>query len=219
MDNAKTPLNCTGKGISLKALPEDFTVLDIETTGLNAARDKIIEIAALRVRSGKIVAEYSTLINPCCAINPWISGLTGITNEMVASAPTISEVIFSAREFIGSDIILGHNVSFDIGFIYNACANNCAPALFNDYVDTLRISRRVLPNLPHHRLKDLVEYFNITVENAHRAAEDCIATLKCYYALRESISKAMPLNVFCAAWNGSKSASASHSQMPKAYRP
>lgn len=189
------------KGKSIKALPDNFVVLDLETTGLDYQYDNIIEISALRIRSGEITETFSTLVNPGCSIAPWISELTGITDEMLVTAPPLSDVIHDTRQFVADDIIIGHNVSFDVSFLCAACVKFSKAQLLNDYVDTMRIARRVEPGLKHYRLKDLVAIYNVKVDRAHRAEDDCIATLKCYYAMREKIEKDEPLSEFIKRWN------------------
>ena len=133
------------KGKAVNALPEDYVALDLETTGLDPEWDSIIEIGMVRVRHGEVAAEYSTLVNPGIEIDEFITELTGITNDMLAAAPALPEVLPAARDFLGDDIILGHNINFDINFIYDNCEYQGLKPISNDYIDTMRISRRVLP--------------------------------------------------------------------------
>ncbi len=171
------------KGKAMNALPEDFVALDLETTGLDPEWDSIIEIGMVRVRHGEVAAEYSTLVNPGMEIDEFITELTGITNDMLAAAPALPEVLPAARDFMGDDIILGHNINFDINFIYDNCEYQGLKPVSNGYIDTMRISRRVLPDLKHHRLRDIVNALGVDHAQAHRATGDCIATLECYKAL------------------------------------
>ena len=171
------------KGKAVNALPEDYVALDLETTGLDPEYDSIIEIGMVRVRRGEVTAEYSTLVNPGMEIDEFITDLTGITNDMLASAPAIAEVLPTARDFLGDDIILGHNINFDINFIYDNCERQGLTPVSNDYIDTMRISRRVLPDLKHHRLGDIVNALGVDHAQAHRAIGDCHATIDCYKAL------------------------------------
>lgn len=171
------------KGKAVNALPEDFVVLDLETTGLDPEWDCIIEIGMVRVRHGEVAAEYSTLVNPGVEIDEFITELTGITNDMLAAAPALPEVLPAARDFLGDDIILGHNINFDINFIYDNCERQGLTPVSNDYIDTMRISRRVLPDLKHHRLGDIVNALGVDHAQAHRAIGDCHATIGCYKAL------------------------------------
>ena len=100
----------------IKRIIKDYCVLDTETTGLSARTDEIIEIGIVKVRDNKIVDRYSQLIKPKKKISRFITDLTGITNEMVKGKPSILEVEDEFLSFIGSDIIIGHNTSFDIRF-------------------------------------------------------------------------------------------------------
>lgn len=171
------------KGKAVNALPEDYVALDLETTGLDPEWDSIIEIGMVRVRRGEVVAEYSTLVNPGMPIDDFIAELTGITNDMLAAAPALPEVLPAARDFLGNDIILGHNINFDINFIYDNCEYQGLKPVSNGYIDTMRISRRVLPDLKHHRLGDIVNALGVDHAQAHRAIGDCHATIGCYKAL------------------------------------
>ena len=171
------------KGKAVNALPEDYVALDLETTGLDPEWDSIIEIGMVRVRRGEVVAEYSTLVNPGMPIDDFIAELTGITNDMLAAAPALPEVLPAARDFLGDDIILGHNINFDINFIYDNCEYQGLKPVSNGYIDTMRISRRVLPDLKHHRLGDSVNALGVDHAQAHRAIGDCHATIGCYKAL------------------------------------
>ena len=97
------------------------------------------------------------------------------------------EVLQNFKDFLGNDIIVGHNVNFDINFIYDNMQENLNEYLSNDFVDTLRISRKVLPNLRHHKLDDLIRYFNLTTRNEHRALNDCSLTNQVYINLAKML--------------------------------
>lgn len=175
------------KGRSLLQFPDDFTLIDLETTGLDPSREAIIEISALKVRGGKVVDEFDTLVNPEFEIGSFITELTGITDEMLEDAPTIGHVLPEIYGFIGDDIIMGHNVNFDINFLYDNIEGCLDDSLCNDYVDTLRLARKILPELEHHRLCDISSALDVKVETAHRALSDCYTTLSCYKRLREAV--------------------------------
>lgn len=168
------------KGSSLLQFPKEYIVIDIETTGLSPQWDEIIEIAALKVVNGEIVDNYQSLLKPSYPIDSFISSLTGITNEMLESAPTFDDVHESFIEFIGNNILVGHNVNFDINFLYDEYERKNI-ILSNDFVDTMRISRRLFKDERHHRLSDLIERHNICVEDKlHRAMVDIVATNKIF---------------------------------------
>lgn len=144
------------KGNSLLSFPNDFTVVDLETTGLDSTFDEIIEVGAIRVRNGNVTDTFNSLVKPEEEIDEFITEITGITNEMVADAPSISKVLPNFLSFVGDDIIVGHNVSFDINFLYDTYLKLSDRYFSNSYSDTLRLSKRLLPELKHHRLKDLI---------------------------------------------------------------
>ena len=104
------------KGKSLLAFPLDYTVVDLETTGLDPTIDGIIELGAIRVRGGHPVEEYSSLIDPGFELDEFIVSLTGITNDDLSSAPDILQALPSFLDFLGDDPIVGPNVGFDLGF-------------------------------------------------------------------------------------------------------
>lgn len=167
------------KGKSLIEVLPDYTAIDVETTGLDPKFDDIIEVAAVRVRDGVEVDAFQSLINPGYEINNFITELTGITNEMLFTAPPMADVLPGFFDFIGGDILIGHNVNFDVNFLYDAC--QCLElTLSNDFIDTMRISRRLFPSEPHHRLIDLRQKFNVKIEGAHRALADCRTCINCY---------------------------------------
>lgn len=184
------------KGKSLVILPLDYTVVDIETTGLDRYCS-VIEASALRVKDGEVTAEFSSLIRPPKLelyrggewvegyVNDFIIGLTGITDDMLESAPGPEEVLPRLAEFLGDGLLMGHNVPFDVNFLYDAFVDTLGQPLRNDYVDTLRVSRKLLPHLPHHRLSDLAAALGVSYEGAHRSLADCRITHACYLKLRE----------------------------------
>ena len=163
------------KGKSLIAFPTSFTVIDTETTGLDPKYDEIIELSAVKVRNGKVVDEYSTLVKPPYDASEFITELTGITNTELQHAPKLSQVLNEYVIFLGDDIIVGHNVNFDINFIYDKYLDLTSKDFSNDFVDTLQLARFLLRALPHHRLIDLVEYYGISEEVEHRGLSDAYA--------------------------------------------
>ena len=163
--------------------PNSYVVIDVETTGLTNS-DRIIELAALKVRDGEIVDSYQQLINPEIEIPKSVQKITGITNEMVVDAPVICEVAEAFRSFVGTSTVVGHNINFDIGFV-NRCLGEFAEAVQNDYFDTLKISRKLIPRMPHHRLCDIAEELGISQPIAHRALADCETTHYCLQAMKK----------------------------------
>lgn len=169
------------KGKSLLKIPADYTIVDVETTGYDQRYDNIIEVGCIKYRDGEEVARYDTLIKPPKNysgnyVDSYIESLTGITNEMLSSAPLFDDVAGNLWNFIKGELLVGHNVNFDVNFLYDIFSSfNAELILNNDFVDTLRIARRVLPELEHHRLEDLDDYFDIGIAH-HRSISDCEIT-------------------------------------------
>ena len=175
------------KGKSLVEIPDSFVVFDIETTGLNTSYNEIIEIGAIKVENNKVVDTFHKLIKPIRKIPSFITNLTGITNEMVEDKEDIKKVLIDFLNFIENNILVGHNVNFDINFVYDKLVEQELPHLTNNYVDTLRLSRKLLKNIRNHKLGDLALYYNISYEGAHRGLQDAEITLKVLEKLEEEI--------------------------------
>lgn len=172
------------KGKSLLCFPETYCVIDIETTGLDPRSDEIIELAGIKIEGGKEAARFQSLVKPVHEISPFITGLTGITNEMVSDAPSIEHVLLSFRDFIGDSVLVGHNINFDINFLYDVSEWEQLSPLSNDYVDTLRISRRLYKEIGSHTLKNLVRFFAVADSVEHRALSDCERTNQCLLRMK-----------------------------------
>lgn len=174
------PRPCKGK--SLLAAVDDYVVIDIETTGLSPEFSEIIELGAIRVQKGRIVAEFATLVQPRGVVSPFITELTGITNAMVGTAPAIQAVLPDYLDFIGKALVIGHNVHFDVNFIYDQCVACLNCPFTNDFIDTMRMSRRLYKHQRGHRLANLAERFGVADNGmrAHRALADVIKTHLCY---------------------------------------
>lgn len=178
------------KGKSLLSLPTDYVVLDIETTGLMPGCDEIIEVSALKCRDNEIIDEFSTLICPrdLDAVDSYITKLTGISQDMLLNQPSIGDILTEFDEFVGNDIIVAHNANFDINFIYDTYEEYSNHYFCNNFVDTLRIARRGLPNLPNHKLSSVANNFGIDLQITHRALADCKITQKCYIKLIDIVN-------------------------------
>jgi len=175
------------KGTSLLILENNYTVIDIETTGLSPMHDEIIELSAIRVRDNQIIEEFTSLVKPENEISDFITRLTGITNEMVKSAPTIKDAIMDYVNFIGDSLLLGHNIHFDINFIYDNCWIYSKKCFNNNFVDTLMLSRKVEPRLLSHKLGGLASHYSIKTIGAHRGLADCHTTHMLYGILKEKV--------------------------------
>ncbi len=175
------------KGSSIIAFPKNFTVIDIETTGLSPEYDEIIELSAIKICDDMTIDTFSSLVKPSVEIDEYITSLTGITNDMLSTAPKLISVLPKYLEFIGNDILLGYNVNFDINFLYDNTENLSCKLLSNDFVDTMRIFKKLHPDLIHHRLQDLAALYNIDYSNAHRSLSDCKITYLGYIQLLDEI--------------------------------
>jgi len=163
-------------GSKNQKLEEDtFIVYDLETTGFNPGNDKITEIGAVKVKDGEIVDYFSTFVNPERPIPPKITEITGITNEMVADADTIKDALPKFLEFAEDAVLVAHNADFDMKFL-RYFANENSIEVRNTVVDTLGISRATLKDIKNHKLNTIAAYFDVSLENHHRAVDDAKAT-------------------------------------------
>lgn len=188
------------KGKSLLEFPNEYVVVDVETTGLSPWHDYIIELSAIKIKDKTIIDTYSTLVKPDEAlyedeysneyfVDDFITELTGITDEMLENAPYISDVLEQFLSFVGDSIIVGHNVNFDINFIYDDVDRILDKDFSNDFCDLLRISRKIFPDFENHKLSTLAENFKIKIDRSHRAEDDCITTFKCFEFCRNYTEK------------------------------
>lgn len=159
---------------------DSIVALDIETTGLDPEKDAIIEIGAVRFNRRRIENEWSSLINPGRRVPPFITQLTGITDQMVLQAPTISEVIPELAEFTGDSPVLGHNVRFDLAFLrrQKILRDNIA-------LDTYELASVLLPTAARYNLGSLAQALGVLLPATHRALEDAQVTRGIYHRLYE----------------------------------
>ena len=162
--------------------PKRYVIVDLETTGLNPQYDYITEFGAVLVENSEIVDTFEQLVKPKKNIPEKVENLTGITNEMVSNAPSMNIVLPKFLEFIGDDILVGHNIDFDSKFISAACQRFNLPYK-NKVCDTLELSRQALPNLENHKLGTVCKKLKIINDNTHRALSDVIATKQVFEEL------------------------------------
>lgn len=163
---------------------KDYVLFDIETTGLSPDTDAIIELSALKVYNHEVVDQFSTLINPGIHIPYSASSINGITDDMVKDSPDIAKGLQAFIKFVGSFILVGHNIiRFDLKFIQRDAVIYTGKRIENDYLDTLIIAKRYLPELESHSLESLSDYYDISYEDAHRALADCHINKKVYDCL------------------------------------
>ncbi|MBQ9279225.1 MAG: topoisomerase DNA-binding C4 zinc finger domain-containing protein [Lachnospiraceae bacterium] len=176
------------RGKRLDTYVPDYVVFDLETTGIAPKKDKVIEISAVKVRGGEVVDEFSSLVNPECSIPYGASQVNNITDDMVEDAPTFDLVLPLFIDFIEEFPLVGHNIhSFDMNFIYRDCQIYFGKIPDNNYIDTLHISRKVLPEMAHHRMTDLAGHYGISTRGAHRALADCHMTQKVFEYLKDEM--------------------------------
>ncbi len=158
----------------MKFIDMEYVVFDVETTGLSPLDgDRIIEIAAARVRKGIIVDRYTTFVNPQRPLNPEAQKLNKITQDMVQGAPTAAEVLPKFMEFAGGTCLVAHNASFDIKFVSFELA--LAGRKLHDgmaVLDTMKMSRNFLPHLTSQRLSYIAHSLGVPVGDTHRALAD-----------------------------------------------
>lgn len=155
----------------------DYAIVDIETTGSYAGNDRITEIAIVIHDGRKVIDKYESLVNPEAMIPPWITSMTGITNEMVQNAPRFFEIAKEVYKMLDGRIFVAHNVNFDYNFIRQEFRS-----LGGDFTArklcTVRLSRRIFPGFPSYSLGNLCEQLNIKIRDRHRAYGDAEATAK-----------------------------------------
>jgi DNA polymerase III subunit epsilon len=164
-----------------------FVVLDLETTGGRAGTDTITEIGAVKARGGEVLAEFQTLIDPRRPIPAYIATLTGITDAMVAGAPTLDTALPMFLDWIGDAVLVAHNARFDLGFLRAECAARDLAWTDNRELDTLALARRELgrDEVANHKLGTLAAHVGATTVPNHRALSDARATLDVLWWLLE----------------------------------
>lgn len=165
----------------------DFCVVDVETTGLAPSRNNIIEIGMVKISNMKIVEHYQSLVNPGREIPYYISALTGITTHDIYDAPFFEEIADDVYKFIGSSILTAHNLSFDKSFIKRELIFSGKDYLTNFNLCTLRIARRLFPNLSKRSLTHVCSYLGIKNPNSHRALPDAEVTAKALIKMLEEL--------------------------------
>jgi ATP-dependent DNA helicase DinG len=166
-----------------------IVALDIETTGLDPQKDAILEIGAVRFNGRRIEAEWDTLLNPGRSIPPFITQLTGITNQMVAHAPPLQDMLADLKDFVGNAPILGHNVGFDLAFLRRYGAFE-----LNEEIDTYEMASILLPGAGRYNLAALAQALVVPQQDKHRALADALVTQGVYHRLHE-IALDLPIDL------------------------
>jgi DNA polymerase-3 subunit epsilon len=186
----------------------DFTVVDIETTGWAPDEASITEIGAVRVRAGRVVAEFASLVNPGTPVPAPITELTGISDQMLISAPPVADVLPGLLAFARGSVLAAHNAPFDLGFLIAACAGMGLDWPGFDVLDTVRLARHLMATpqeVPDRKLATLAQFFATPVRPSHRALDDARSTaavlgrLLARLADREEVSTLGQLEAWLAA--------------------
>ncbi len=165
-----------------------YVVFDIETTGFSQEHDRIIEIAAIKVRGGEIIDSYSTFVNPEILISQKITDITTITNDMVKDAPKIDQVMNEFLKFSEDSIFVAHNATFDVGHIYANMKRLGLEKIDFPVIDTLNLSRAMYADvLKRFNLKAIAKYFKIKQEQHHRAIDDTRVTVECFLCMLDDL--------------------------------
>jgi DNA polymerase III epsilon subunit family exonuclease len=162
----------------------DFVVVDVEATGAKTPPNRLIELGAYRIRGGRIVDRFLQLINPEIPIPRFVASLTGISNEMVKRAPVFADVAPQWLDFVSDSVLVAHNAPFDTSFL-NHEISRVYPGhrMVNPHLCTVRLSRRVLPDIANHRLDTIANHFSIPIVSRHRAGSDALATAEIFLLL------------------------------------
>jgi len=162
----------------------DFVVVDVEATGAKMPPNRIIELGAYRIRGGRIVDTFHSLVNPEIPIPRFVASLTGISNDMVRNAPVFADVAPKWLDFVSDSVLVAHNAPFDTSFL-NHEISRVYPGhrMMNPHLCTVRLSRRALPDLSNHRLETIATHFSIPIASRHRAGSDALATAEIFILL------------------------------------
>ncbi|MBQ0101271.1 MAG: PHP domain-containing protein [Firmicutes bacterium] len=164
----------------------EFVVFDIETTGLSPLNDAITEIGAALVKNGEVISVFNTFADPARHIPENITELTGITDEMVAGAPSQADAVKSFLEYAGDRILIAHNAGFDTSFIRKVCDAN-GIEFNNTYIDTVALSKYVNPTLKKHKLDTIAAFYHLGDFNHHRASDDAEMLAAIFFKMTEKL--------------------------------
>ena len=177
-----------------------YAVVDIEGTGSPASKNGITEIAIVLFDGEKIIDQYATLVNPKVPIPKYVAKLTGISNEMVATAPAFEQVAPKILQLLQGTTFVAHNASFDFPYL-KYYLDQTGLILDLPVLCTLELSRKAFPNIPKHGLETLCEELSINIDNRHRAGGDALATTKVLELILnnggEKLAEAMIQKKYC----------------------
>jgi len=173
-----------------EALSElSYVVVDTETTGgRSLLGDRITEFAAVVVKGGEIVEVYETLVNPQRSIPPFVTQLTNITWDMVKNAPTFDRIAPDVMRVLEGNVFVAHNATFDWRFVTTEVSRSTGRQLRGRRLCTVKIARKVLPQLSRRSLDYVARYYGVEIHNRHRAAGDALATAKCLIRMMSDLA-------------------------------
>ena len=177
-------------GKLLNTYVNNYVVFDLETTGVSTNNDEVVEISALKVQEGKVINEFSSLVNPGRPIPYHASEINGITDDMVKDAPVFRDVLADFITFARDAVLVGHNIyRFDMKFIYRDSLKFFGKTVSNDYADTYCLAKSLFPELSCHKLTFLADYLGLSTEGAHRALFDCRMTQVLYERIGQELKR------------------------------
>ena len=178
----------------------DFVVVDVEATGAKTPPNRLIELGAYRIRGGRIVDKFLSLVNPEIPIPRFVASLTGISNDMVRNAPVFASVAPQWLDFVSDSVLVAHNAPFDTSFL-NHEISRVYPGhrMVNPHLCTVRLSRRALPDLSNHRLDTIANHFSIPIVSRHRAGSDALATAEIFLLLLTELEETHGIKNLAAA--------------------
>ncbi len=180
----------------------DFVVVDVEATGAKTPPNRLIELGAYRIRGGRIVDKFQSLVNPEIPIPRFVAALTRISNEMVKGAPVFAELAPQWLDFVSDSVLVAHNAPFDTSFL-NHEISRVYPGhrMVNPHLCTVRLSRRALPNLLNHRRDTIADQFSFPIASRHRAGSDALATAEIFLRILTELEETHGIKNLAAARN------------------
>ena len=168
----------------------DYVVFDFETTGAKAPPCRVTEIGAVRVAGGSIAETFHSLVNPEGPIPAFITSLTGIDDSMVKDAPKFREIAGDFLDFVGESVLVAHNAMFDMRFLNVEIGRiHLNYKIANPYLCTVRLGKKLVPEIENHKLATMANYYSVPLENHHRASDDALATAKIFLRLLELLAE------------------------------
>jgi DNA polymerase III epsilon subunit family exonuclease len=180
----------------------DFVVVDVEATGAKTPPNRLIELGAYRIRGGRIVDKFLSLVNPEIPIPRFVMSLTRISNDMVRRAPVFADLAPQWLDFVSDSVLVAHNAPFDTSFL-NHEISRVYPGhrMVNPHLCTVRLSRRALPDLLNHRLDTIANHFSIPIVSRHRAGSDALATAEIFLLLLTKLEETHGIKDLAGARN------------------